>query len=144
MLMDKEGEGSKALLQLTPNRNMTARIAKLGVSMRTDNEVKNTNMYNLLAWKLNPTPVVDLHYYEDETGIYGDKAYSVSGTNFGDTLDKIKLDVKKMISTLKPDEKIGYIYHDENSDLYKWMTTTEGIKEHITPYSEKDAHGEEA
>ena len=144
MLMDKEGEGAEELLQLTPNRNMTARIAKLGVSMRTDNEVKNTNMNNMLAWKLNPTQVVNLHYYEDETGIYGDKAYSVSGTNFGDTLDKIKIDVKKMISTLKSGEKIGYIFHKEKSDLYKWLTTTEGIKEHIIPYSEKDAHGEEA
>ena len=143
-LKDKEGEDGKTLLELTPNRNMTARIAKLGVSMRTDNEVKNTNMNNMLAWKLNPTQVVDLHYYEDETGIYGDKAYSVSGTNFGDTLDKIKIDVKKMISTLKSGEKIGYIFHKEESDLYKWLTTTEGIKEHITPYSEKDAHGEEA
>jgi hypothetical protein len=49
-----------------------------------------------------------------------------------------------MVATLKEDEKIGYIYHDEKSDLYKWITSTSGIKEHIQQYTEKDAHGEEA
>jgi hypothetical protein len=43
---------------------MTPRVAKLGVSMRTDNEVKNSNMYKMLAWRKNPTDqFVDLHYY---------------------------------------------------------------------------------
>jgi hypothetical protein len=54
-----------------------------------------------------------------------------------------------MIATLKPLEsgepnKIGYIYSNTDSELYKWLTTTEGIKEHINPLSDKDAHGEEA
>lgn len=133
-------------LWVTPNRNMTPRTIKLGVSMRTDNEIKNRNMSAMLAWKLNPThsSSIELHYYEDESGIYGDKAYSV-GKTYGTELENIKMDVKKMISTLKdPSEKIGYIYTDPNSELYKWLTTTEGVKEHVQPYSEKDAHGMEA
>ena len=40
--------------------------------------------------------------------------------------------------------KIGYIYHDVESELYKWLTTTEGVKEYINPLLEKDAHGDEA
>jgi hypothetical protein len=48
----KKSESSeKPEIILTPNRNMTPRIAKLGVSMRTDNEIKNGNMYRMLAWK---------------------------------------------------------------------------------------------
>ena len=140
----KESDPDTKAIDITPVRMMTPRVAKLGVSMRTDNEIKNGNMYRMLAWRRNPTnEAIDLHYYEDETGIYGDKNYTLSELK-PEHLEAIKLDVKKMISTLKPDEKIGYIYHDVNSELYKWLTTQEGVKEHIQPYLEKDAHGREA
>ena len=141
-VVEKRGDQENNVLEITPSRNMTARIAKLGVSMRTDNEIKNQNMYRMLAWKNNPTPSIDLHYYEDETGIYGDKNYSVASV--ADILDQLKLDVQKMISTLKEGEKIGYIYRNTTSPFYQWLTTQAGIKEHIQPYSEKDAHGREA
>jgi hypothetical protein len=49
-----------------------------------------------------------------------------------------------MISTLKDREKIGYIYHSDTSELYKWLTENQDIKDHIIPYQEKDAHGREA
>jgi hypothetical protein len=49
-----------------------------------------------------------------------------------------------MVSTLKDGEKIGYIYHSEDSELYKWIDTNAEIKNHIIPYQEKDAHGREA
>ena len=137
-------EHGTTLMTVDPSRNMTPRVAKLGVSMRTDNEVKNTNMYNLLAWRRNPKAMVDLHYYEDDSGIYGDKNYRVGSQYDANSLNSIKADIQKMIDTLKEGEKIGYIYHDENSDLYKWITSTAGIKEHIQSYTEKDAHGEEA
>lgn len=142
-IVKKSGTSTTTLLDMTPSRNMTPRVAKLGVSMRTDNEIKNGNMYRMLAWRQNHVPTVDLHYYEDETGIYGDKNYNV-GDSYGDKLEAIKVDVKKMVSTLRTDEKIGYIYSDTNSELYKWLTTQEGVKEHIQPYLEKDAHGREA
>lgn len=144
ILDPKNPTNTEKQLSIIPNRNMTPRVAKLGVSMRTDNEIKNGNMYRMLAWRHKPVRKnIELHYYEDETGIYGDKSYNV-GTTYGSELDKIKLDVKKMISTLKPNEQIGYIYHDKNSELYKWLTTTEGVKEHVIPKIEKDAHGQEA
>lgn len=140
---NKDHDAKSNQIYITPNRNMTARVAKLGVSMRTDNEVKNGNIYRMLAWKKNPTDAVDLHYYEDETGIYGDKRYGVSNT-YGDVLNDIKADVQTMIKTLKPNEVIGYVYSDQDSELYKWLTTTDGIKEHIKAMVEKDAHGLEA
>lgn len=131
-------------ITVTPSRNMTPRVAKLGVSMRTDNDIKTGNIYRMLAWRKNPTDSVQLHYYEDETGIYGDKQYVASTTYDKATLDKIKLDVQKMISTLKDGEKIGYIYHKQESELYKWLTEDPDISQHIVPYQEKDAHGREA
>lgn len=140
---------AKGKLGISPNRNATPRIAKLGVSMRTDNTVKNENIYRMLAWVKSPSQgSIDLHYFEDETGIYGDKLYKVD-TVYGNTLQSIQNDIKKMVSTLKVDEegnqeKIGYVYSDTKSELYQWLTTTDGIKEHILPLLEKDAHGEEA
>lgn len=134
---------------LLPHRNMTARVAKLGVSMRTDNNLKTGNTYRMLAWAKNPSQTpIQLHYYEDNTGIYGDKLYHVD-SSYGNQLQNIQNDVKKMISTLKESKdseknKIGYIYHSAKSELYQWLTTTEGIKEYINPMLEKDAHGEEA
>lgn len=141
----KKNESDKdSYIELTPHRNMTVRTVKLGVSMRTDNEVKNDNMYRMLAWKKTPVnTALQLHYYEDEAGLYGDKVYNV-GTSYGSTLDKVKTDVDLMLKTLKEGESIGYIYHSEDSELYKWLTTTEGIKDKIKAYSEKDAHGREA
>jgi hypothetical protein len=144
--LKNEGD-EKVMFDMTPHRNMTPRMVKYGVSMRTDNEVKNGNMYRMLAWSQNPVRQVDLHYYEDETGIYGDKNYTVGSSYTPEQLEAIKRDVKKMLSTLKPDEKIGYIYNAkqaETSALYKWLTTDAEVKDRIQPYLEKDAHGREA
>jgi hypothetical protein len=80
-------------MTVDPSRNMTPRVAKLGVSMRTDNEVKNTNMYNLLAWRRNPKPLIELHYYEDDSGIYGDKNYRVGSQYDANSLNAIKADI---------------------------------------------------
>ena len=143
----KNAGDEKAMLEMTPHRNMTPRMAKYSVSMRTDNEIKNGNMYRMLAWSKNPDTYVDLHYYEDETGIYGDKSYSVGGSYTSEQLTAIKADVKKMIATSNPDEKIGYVYNPEQaktSELYKWLTTDAEVKDRIQPYLEKDAHGREA
>jgi hypothetical protein len=49
-----------------------------------------------------------------------------------------------MISKLSDKEKIGYVYHDMNSELYQLLTTNPEFKNHIEPLSEKDAHGLEA
>lgn len=130
-------------LTVTPDRNKTPRIAKFGVSMRTDNEIKNNNMYRMLTWKKKPESSIELHYHENENGIYGDKAYLID-KDIKEALEKIKLDVQKMIKTLNPNEKIGYVFSNTNSELYKWLTETVGIAEHIQAFSDKDAHGREA
>ena len=60
------------------------------------------------------------------------------------TLDGEVEVLKDINFELKEGEKIGYIYSDINSELYQWLTSTVGVKEHIQPYLEKDAHGREA
>jgi hypothetical protein len=66
---------------IIPNRNTSPRVVKLGISMRTDNDLKTGNIYRMLAWAKSPTKTpINLHYYEDETGIYGDKLYTVDNT----------------------------------------------------------------
>ena len=40
--------------------------------MRTDNSIKTLNLEKVQAYIKNPSPV-QLQYFEDETGLYGDK-----------------------------------------------------------------------
>lgn len=109
------------------------RSPKLGVSMRTDNSIKTANLQKLQAYMQDPTDEkITFQYYEDETGLYGDKVllYNATITRNEDKKvtsinndDKkawtqtILQEVDKLISTLKPGQKIGYIYSDRNSPI---------------------------
>jgi hypothetical protein len=53
-------------------------------------------------------------------------------------LEEIKKSIQLMLDTAK--EPIGYIYHDENSRLYKYLTSTYGTDK-IVPYKDSDAQG---
>lgn len=109
------------------------RSPKLGVSMRTDNSIKTANLQKLQAYMQDPTnEKVTFQYYEDETGLYGDKVLLYNTTitrNENEEVTSINNDdkkawtqtilqeVDKLISTLKPGQKIGYIYSDRNSPI---------------------------
>ena len=109
------------------------RSPKLGVSMRTDNSIKTANLQKLQAYMQDPTnEKVTFQYYEDETGLYGDKVLLYNTTitrNENEEVTSINNDdkkawtqtilqeVDKLISTLKPEQKIGYIYSDRNSPI---------------------------
>ena len=106
---------------------------KLGVSMRTDNSIKTANLQKLQAYMQDPTnEKVTFQYYEDETGLYGDKVLLYNTTitrNENEEVTSINNDdkkawtqtilqeVDKLISTLKSGQKIGYIYSDRNSPI---------------------------
>lgn len=109
------------------------RSPKLGVSMRTDNSIKTANLQKLQAYMQNPTnEKVIFQYYEDETGLYGDKviSYNVTiGRNNDDKITSIADDkqiwtepilqeIDKLIDTLKPGQKIGYIYSNKKSPIF--------------------------
>ena len=99
------------------SRTNFIRAPKLGVSMRTDNSIKTLNLEKVQAYIKNPSPV-QLQYFEDETGLYGDKIlkYEVKKQ---DILEETLKEVDKLIQTLKQGEKIGYIYSDQSSPIYQ-------------------------
>lgn len=97
------------------------RSPKLGVSIRTANSQKTSNLLYLQALLKTENDKIQLHYYQDETGIYGDKVYLNSESNHIIDINKLEEDIKLMIET-SPDEKIGYIYYSQNTELYKLLT----------------------
>ena len=103
------------------SRTNFIRAPKLGVSMRTDNSIKTTNLQKLQAYMQNPDGTVDFNYFQDETGIYGDKVLQYdpnTGENASNLLFQVLEDVQAMIDTLKEGQKIGYIYTDKASPIY--------------------------
>lgn len=103
------------------SRTNFIRAPKLGVSMRTDNSIKTTNLQKLQAYMQNPDGTVDFNYFQDETGIYGDKVLQYDpniGENASNLLFQVLEDVQAMIDTLKEGQKIGYIYTDKASPIY--------------------------
>lgn len=103
------------------SRTNFIRAPKLGVSMRTDNSIKTTNLQKLQAYMQNPDGTVDFNYFQDETGIYGDKVLQYdpnTGENASNLLFQVLEDVQAMIDTLKEGQKIGYIYTDKTSPIY--------------------------
>ena len=129
----------------TSNKSDFISNYKLGVSMRTDNSLKTWNNNTYQYYKNHREGIKQLQklkYYEDETGqIWGDKVFDIS-QNQDDTINKTVKQVKKLINSLEPDEKIMYI-HQPGSKLDKALDVV-GIKEHITTISEEKAQGREA
>lgn len=112
------------------NRTNFVRSPKLGVSMRTDNSLKTGNLQKLQTYMQHPTnQSIEFEYYEDETGLYGDRVFnyviedvdvSQNYVNLGkrNEVQRILAQVDKLIETLKPNEKIGYIFTDKTSPIY--------------------------
>lgn len=103
------------------SRTNFIRAPKLGVSMRTDNSLKTTNLQRLQAYMQDPDGTVDFNYFQDETGLFGDKVlnYSINDNeNASNVLFQVLQDVQAMIDTLKEGQKIGYIYTDKASPIY--------------------------
>ena len=135
-------------VSVTLNRNNFIRSPKLGVSLRTLNKqlTNCTKMMQLAIQNLNEGKDVDLNftYLDDDPehlGLFGVKI--AKPVNVLKGLDKEELDriiptIDLMVST-SGDEKIGYIYHDTNTELYKLLTTK--YKDKIIPFKDSDAQG---
>ena len=135
-------------VSVTLNRNNFIRSPKLGVSLRTLNKqlTNCTRMMQLAIQNLNEGKDIDLNftYLDDDPehlGLFGVKI--AQPVNVLKGLDKEELDriiptIDLMIST-SGDEKIGYIYHDTNTELYKLLTTK--YKDKIIPFKDSDAQG---
>lgn len=130
-------KGEDLIWKVNLTRTNFIRTPKLGVSMRTDNSLKTHNQQRLQAFMQNPNDqTVDFEYFQDESGLYGDKliAYSIGNDqvpqdelNLGKSsaVGDVKTEVDKLIQTLQKGEKIGYIYTDNSSPIYKLLSSDE-------------------
>lgn len=135
-------------VSVTLNRNNFIRSPKLGVSLRTLNKqlTNCTKMMQLAIQNLNEGKDVDLNFTyldndPDHLGLFGVKIAQPVNVLKGlskEELDRIVPTIDLMVST-SGDEKIGYIYHDTNTELYKLLTTK--YKDKIIPYKDSDAQG---
>ena len=131
-------------VQLSIARNITPRVPKLGISMRAGNGQKVENLYALQAWKRNPSSEnIPLYYVETDQDIWGDKPYQVTGDLTDSQLNDMKADIDKMVANLKDGEKIGYIWHNKDSKLYK-LLDSDSYKDKIDFKNEAAAQGREA
>ncbi len=114
------------------------RSPKLGVSMRTDNSLKTRNQQKVQAYMQNHTSedLIQLEWFQDETGLYGDRVISYEFNDpdvnvndlrnqKGKVVDSVIGQVDKLIQTLKPGEKIGYIFNDKSSPIYQKLASDE-------------------
>lgn len=135
-------------VSVTLNRNNFIRSPKLGVSLRTLNKqlTNCTKMMQLAIQNLNDGKDVDLNFTyldndPDHIGLFGvkiAKPVNVLKSLSKEELDRIVPTIDLMVST-SGDEKIGYIYHDTNTELYKLLTTK--YKDKVIPYKDSDAQG---
>lgn len=118
------------------------RSPKLGVSMRTDNSIKTSNLQIMQAFMQNITQEgLKFRYYQDETGLYGDR---IINYDKGENITQLVIDeIEKLKDTLQPGEKIGYIYSDRNSPIYHELSQDK-YKEYIDLKEGGSAQGLEA
>lgn len=112
--------------QVGLSRTNFIRSPKLGVSMRTDNSIKTDNLQRLQAYMQDPKGNATFNYFQDETGLYGDKVYSYDKAETASGfLDEILADVQNLIETLEEGQKIGYIYNSKTSPVYAALSRDE-------------------
>ncbi len=143
--------GTKVTHTLSGARQTHPYCLKLGVSMRTDNGQKSINLQTMQAYYMqfqnNPAKqAIKLRYADTAEGLFGDQVISTSDTN-GQTdaeISKIKAVIDKMIATLKPNEKIGFIQSDPNSKLSQLISSAPYKRHFMEPEPVQKAQGFEA
>lgn len=131
---------------ITIDRNLFPRVPKLGISMRTGNGQKTYNQTVVRAWKLNKELPIELTHIEVNGQLYGDKVYNSDEEVSDAILDSVKKDIKKMVDSLNPGEKIGYFHSwgpgKEKSRIHKMIESE--FRQYFDLFHEKDAQGKEA
>lgn len=145
-----DGIQGEAKWQVGLERTNFMRTPKLGVSMRTDNSLKTASLQTMQATiqyyrKEGKLPEkIQFDYYQDETGFYGDEVmlyqseiarsenedgstgpinYDSSFFDKESVLQNVLKRVDTMISTLKEGQKIGYIFSDRTSPIFKELSS---------------------
>ena len=177
--------GSTNALEYAPGKSSTVNGAlfrgnfihspKLGTSMRAANNHKAYNQRAMQArlqelYRINPavftatvqnflnTGALTLSYFEDETGIYGDKVMIEDSLT-----DEMKQSITNMYQNLKIKtnedgteelEKVGYSFGgDEDSEIYQYLMTgtytdkegkEQAFKDHTDFFPKGSSQGKEA
>ena len=110
----------------TNRRDFAGVSPKLGISMRTNNKQADQNNKTMQAFLQKPEGDLRLHYYQDDSGIYGDKIHSIKYEGkperfIENGIDLVLRDIDLMLSELG-DEKLTYVYNDAESELYKELS----------------------
>lgn len=110
---------------ITLSRNNFIRSPKLGVTMRPNNSqvVYNWNSLRAILPELKLGAAADklnfsFRYFQDEKGFYGTKIYDSNSYS----IELVKKDIDHLLSTLNPEEKIGFIYYDTDTEIYKLLS----------------------
>lgn len=96
---------------------------KLGVIMRSDNQLKSINTIGFQAFMNDDElqkETFEFKYYQDEKGLWGDKVINYKNDDIHENIVK---ELDKLFATLKDGEKVGFIYDNENSKLYQLLQT---------------------
>lgn len=121
------------------NNHFFIRSPKLGISMRSDNLLITENNYQLIQYVQDSGKAV-LKWYQDDTGLYGHKMIDSSSN-----LERIIIpEIRKLISTLKDGEKIGFIYNSSKLRIYNAIQNDPSLKEHIDFLPDGTSQGSEA
>lgn len=121
------------------NNHFFIRSPKLGISMRSDNLLITENNYQLIQYVQNSGEAI-LKWYQDDTGLYGHKLID-SSSNLERTIIP---EIRKLISTLKENEKIGFIYNSNKLRIYNALQNDPSLKDHIEFLPDGSAQGSEA
>lgn len=127
-------------LDFTISRNNFIRSMKLGVPLRTTTKQMSNSLKSMQAvWNniKGDNNQVTFEYFNGDDihkGLYGVRSFSNSSN-----IDDIIAQVQLMVDTAT--EKIGYIYYNKNSEIYKALTSKFGDR--LKPQTPVEAQGEE-
>ena len=133
------------------SRNKFIRCPKLGISLRSLNTQMVKSLDNIQAniskhrANKDANLKIDVNYYIEtegnHPGLYGTYVRNVDSSGYTDSiLQDLDEKIQLMIRTLKdPNDKIGYIYHDTESKLYKLIQ--EKYSDKVILYKDSEAQG---
>ena len=104
---------SSKVANFAPSRLNFIGGSKLGVSFRTLNSQMSKNQNEVIATLYNDDKKeFNFYYWENENELRGFKVYESK------QLEEIKASIEKIKKSLKPNEKIGFLYADKEKSLY--------------------------
>ena len=113
------------ILKVKLTRNQILHTPKLGTSMRTANNQKNNNMAATQTIMALGEGNLELHYYEDENTLAGDKRIDKTDQN------QLFAYLDKIIPMLKDGEKIYYAHPVNDTLLWDQIKKQEKYRKHI-------------